>query len=144
MNLLWLLHQGPNFCWATFGTVSTKCMVTLVSEGLRNQRIFFWRKHHIFLELERPDGLSAVPNYNWRNVPELSWANNDVICVITSAIEDNYIQCLFLAYWICFPGVPDLIGSKLCIIAYQHVNCRDAYVHQQNIANCTQGHRFAN
>jgi hypothetical protein len=37
------------------------------------------------------DGLCAVPTYNCRNVPEQSCANNDAICVITSAIEYNYI-----------------------------------------------------
>ncbi len=51
-------------------------------------------------------------------------------------------QYLFLAFWLCFSGLPDLIGSKLCTIAYQHDDCQDAHVHQQYIANCTQGHRF--
>jgi hypothetical protein len=52
---------------------------------------FFWRKDNIFLEPERRDGLSTVPTYNWQNVPERSCANDDVICVITSAIGDNYM-----------------------------------------------------
>ncbi len=43
------------------------------------------------MELEQRNGLSAVPTYKGQNVPEQSCANNDVICVITSAIEDNYI-----------------------------------------------------
>jgi hypothetical protein len=49
------------------------------------------REDNNFLEFERRDTLSAVPTYNCRNVPERSCANKDVICVITSAIEDNYI-----------------------------------------------------
>jgi hypothetical protein len=36
--------------------------------GTCNKGIFFWRKYHIFLELERRDALSVVPTYNWRNV----------------------------------------------------------------------------
>ncbi len=63
----------------------------LVLQSLRIQAIFFWRFYHFFLELDRRDALSAVPTYNWRNVPERSCANDDVITQITSAIEDNYI-----------------------------------------------------
>ena len=56
-----------------------------------NQAIFFGRFYHFFLELDRRDALSAVPTYDCRNVPKRSCANEDVICVITSAIVDNYI-----------------------------------------------------
>jgi hypothetical protein len=55
-------------------------------------RRFFWRKDINFLELERRDALSAVQTYNCRDVPERSCANEDVICVITPAIKDNYIS----------------------------------------------------
>jgi hypothetical protein len=44
-----------------------------------------------FLELDLHDALSAVPTYDWRNVPERSCANDDVITQITTAIEDIYI-----------------------------------------------------
>jgi hypothetical protein len=39
--------------------------------------------------LERRDGFSAVPTYNWRNVPERSCANDDVICVIR---DDDHVR----------------------------------------------------
>jgi hypothetical protein len=37
------------------------------------------------------DCLCAVPTYNCWDVLERSCGNDDVICMITSAIEDNYI-----------------------------------------------------
>jgi hypothetical protein len=72
---------------------------------------FFWRIYCIFLELERRDALSAVPTYNWRNVPERSCANDDVICVITSAIEDNYIPIEQLTFQSAADNRPASLGQ---------------------------------
>jgi hypothetical protein len=87
-----------------------------LSENL-TKAFFFWRKHHIFLELERRDGLSKVPTYNWRNVPERSCANDDVIFVITSAIEDNYIPIEQLTFQSAAAHLPASLGRAALEIA---------------------------
>ncbi len=53
-----------------------------------------------------------VTTHNWRDVPERSCANDDVICVITSAIEDNYIpieQLSFQSAAIWNIATPDIV-----------------------------------
>ena len=55
---------------------------------------------------------------------------------------DHHNQWQFLAFWVCFTGCPDLIGSKLCIIADQHAISRDPCVHQPYIAKWTQEQRI--
>jgi hypothetical protein len=54
-------------------------------------KLFFSGDFITFLELGWRDALSAVLTYNWQNVFERSCADADVICMITSAIENNYI-----------------------------------------------------
>jgi hypothetical protein len=81
------------------------------------QDTFFWRKNNNFLELERRDTLSAAPTYNCRNVPERSCANEDVICVITSAI-DNYIpieQLTFESATAQRPASLGLVALKIAL-----------------------------
>ncbi len=63
-----------------------------------------------FLELERRYALSAVPTCNYRNVPERSCANEDVICVITSAIKDNYIPSEQLSFQSAAAHRPTSLG----------------------------------
>jgi hypothetical protein len=55
------------------------------------------------------DGLSAVPTYNW-NVSERSCANNDVICVIKSGIEDKCIPIEQLSFQVAAAHRPTSLG----------------------------------
>jgi hypothetical protein len=82
-----------------------------------DQGIFFWRKDNIFLELELRNGLSEVPAYNCRNVPEQSCANDDVICVITFAIKDNYIPREQLTFQSVDAHRPTSLGRAVLKIA---------------------------
>jgi hypothetical protein len=57
-------------------------------QKIGNRMIFFRR----FDQFDRLDALSAVPTYDWRNVPErsLACANDDMICVITQSKTITY------------------------------------------------------
>ncbi len=81
------------------------------------QDTFFWRKDNNFLELELRDALSAEPTYNCRNVPERSCAINDVIYVITSAINDNYITIEQLTFQSAAAHRPASLGRAALKIA---------------------------
>jgi hypothetical protein len=82
-----------------------------------NQVIIFWRKDNIFLELGRRNGLSAVLTYNCQNVLERSCANDDVIFVITSAIEGSYIPIEQLTFQSAAAHRPASLGRAALKIA---------------------------
>ncbi len=81
---------------------------------------FLEKRDNSFLELERRNGLSAVPTYNCQNVPERSCANDDVICVITSTIKDNYIPIEQLTFQSAAAHLPASLGTielfHVCIL----------------------------
>jgi hypothetical protein len=83
----------------------------------RNQVICFWIFYHFVLDLDRRDDvLSAVPTYNWRNVPERTCVNDDVITQFTSAIEDNYIPIEQLLFSRRLPTGPHPWDGMITII----------------------------
>jgi hypothetical protein len=55
--------------------------------------------------------------YNYQNVQERSYANDDVICVITSAIEDDYIQIEQLTFQSAASHLPTSLGLAALTIA---------------------------
>jgi hypothetical protein len=75
------------------------------------QKHFSGEKDNNFLELERRDALSTVPTYNYRIVPERSCANNEVVYVVTFAIEDNYIPIEQLTFQSAAAHRPASLGK---------------------------------
>ena len=61
--------------------------------------------------------MSVVQTYNCRNVLERSCANEDVICVITPAIKDNYISIEQLTFQSAAAHRPASLGRAALKIA---------------------------
>jgi hypothetical protein len=61
--------------------------------------------------------LSSAPTYNCGNVPERSCANDDVLCVITSAINDNYIPIEQLTFQSAAAHLPASLSQAALKIA---------------------------
>ncbi len=55
------------------------------------EEFFSGEKITFFWNLNGATVSARCQPYNCQNVPERSCANDDVICVITSTLEDNYI-----------------------------------------------------
>ncbi len=110
-------HQLHLNAWGRWPPSAARRGRDRVQMAYCNQGTFFWRKDKRILILELRDGLSAVTTNYCQNVPERSCACDDVICVITSALEDNYIPIEQLTFQSAAAHRPTSLGRAALKIA---------------------------